>query len=332
MTFKIDNIKIDNPVCLAPMAGIGNLAFRTLIKSFGCGLIYAEMVSDKAVVYKNEKTIKMLDVSDEEHPMSLQIFGAEKETFIEAAQYVDKYSNCDIIDINMGCPVPKITKNEAGAKLLLDENKIYDIVSAVVASVEKPVTVKMRAGWDANHVNAIANAKAVEAAGAKAVALHGRTAKQMYTGKSDWSHIKDIKAHVSIPVIGNGDVKSPEDAKQMIEETGCDGVMIGRAVLGNPWMIKQTVDYLTTGTYNKYVDYSEKFIVMEKHLDDLIALKGEKIAVLEMRGHLAWYAKGMKNSVAFKKEVQTVSTATDMRNKIHEYKLWLDEWSVRNEQ
>jgi len=331
MAFKIKDINIDNPVVLAPMAGVGNQAFRTLIKNFGAGLIYAEMVSDKAVVYQNEKTLKMLDVAKEEHPMALQIFGAEKESFITAAQYVETHSDCDIIDINMGCPVPKITKNEAGAKLLLDADKIYDIISAVVQSVAKPVTVKMRIGWDHNHIQAVENAKAVEAAGVQAIALHGRTAKQMYTGKAEWSHIKDVKQAVTIPVIGNGDVKTPEDAQSMITETGCDGVMIGRAVLGNPWLIKQTVDYLTTGQYQSIIPYQEKFAIMREHLAKLIALKGEKIAVLEMRGHLAWYVKGLKNSVAFKKQIQQVTTAKEIEEQLKDYELWLDEWSVNNE-
>jgi len=332
MAFNIGPFHIENPIVLAPMAGISNVAFRTLVKQFGAGLIYAEMVSDKAVVFQNEKTLKMLDVAAEEHPMSLQIFGAEKKTFVEAAQYVESHSDCDIIDINMGCPVPKITKNEAGAKLLLDDNKIYDIVSAVVASVKKPVTVKMRIGWDADHVRVVENAKAVEAAGGQAIAIHGRTAKQMYTGKADWQHIAQAKAHVKIPVIGNGDVKKPEDAKRMLAETNCDGVMIGRAVLGNPWLVKQTVDYLTTGAYQATISYNEKFKIMQEHLAKLVALKGEKIGVLEMRGHLAWYVKGLKNSVAFKKQVQQVSTVAEINEHLTNYKQWLDEWSVGHEQ
>jgi len=332
MAFKIGEFQIDNPIVLAPMAGISNVAFRTLVKTFGAGLIYAEMVSDKAVVFQNEKTLKMLKVAEEEHPMSLQIFGAEKKTFVEAARYVERHSDCDIIDINMGCPVPKITKNEAGAKLLLDEDKIYDIVSAVVKSVDKPVTVKMRIGWDDAHVHVVQNAKAVEAAGAQAVAIHGRTAKQMYTGKANWQHIADAKAAVNIPVIGNGDVKTPEDAKRMLEETGCDGVMIGRAVLGNPWLIKQTADYLATGTYEQTIPYQAKFAIMEEHLARLVALKGEKIGVLEMRGHLAWYVKGLKNSVAFKKQVQQVTTVAEINEQLTQYKQWLDEWSAGYEQ
>jgi len=332
MAFKIGEFQIENPVVLAPMAGISNVAFRTLVKKFGAGLIYAEMVSDKAVVFQNEKTLKMLTVAEEEHPMSLQIFGSEQKTFVEAAQYVERHSDCDIIDINMGCPVPKITKNEAGAKLLLDDNKIYDIVSAVVASVSKPVTVKMRIGWDQTNVRVVENAKAVEAAGAQAVAIHGRTAKQMYTGKADWQHIANAKAAVNIPVIGNGDVKKPEDVKRMLTETGCDGVMIGRAVLGNPWLIKQSVDYLETGMYQSEIPYQEKFLIMQEHLNKLVALKGEKIAVLEMRGHLAWYVKGLKNSVAFKKQVQQITTVAEINEQLANYKQWLDEWSIGHEQ
>jgi len=331
MAFNIGDFRIDNPIVLAPMAGISNVAFRTLVKQFGAGLIYAEMVSDKAVVFQNEKTLKMLTVAEEEHPMSLQIFGAEEKTFVEAAQYVETHSDCDIIDINMGCPVPKITKNEAGAKLLLDETKIYDIVSAVVKSVKKPVTVKMRIGWDAANIRAVENAKAVEAAGAQAVALHGRTAKQLYTGQADWQHITAVKQAVNIPVIGNGDVKTPEDAKRMLQETGCDGVMIGRAVLGNPWLIKQTVDYLETGIYRTTIPYPEKFAIMQEHLAKLVALKGEKIGVLEMRGHLAWYVKGLKNSVAFKKQVQKITTVDEIQEQLRNYQQWLDEWSVKHE-
>ena len=199
------------------------------------------MVSDKGIVYKNEKTLSMLYIDEREKPLSLQIFGGEKESLVEAAKFVDKNTNADIIDINMGCPVPKVTKCDAGAKLLLDPDKIYEFVSAVVAAVEKPVTVKMRMGWDDEHIYAVENARAVEAAGGKAVAIHGRTRVQMYEGKANWDIIRQVKEAVNIPVIGNGDVRTPQDAKRMLDETGCDGVMIGRAALGNPWMIYRTV-------------------------------------------------------------------------------------------
>lgn len=331
MTFYIGDLKIENPVALAPMAGVCNAAFRTLIKDFGAGLIYAEMVSDKAVVYKNEKTMDMLHVDEREHPMAMQIFGAELDSFIEAARYVDQHCKCDIIDINMGCPVPKVTKNEAGAKLLLDSEKIYNIVSAINREVSKPVTVKMRIGWDSNTIQVVENALAVEKAGAKAVAIHGRTAKQLYTGTADWTHIKDAKEAVTIPVIGNGDIRKPEDAKKMMEQTGCDGVMIGRAALGNPWMIRQTVDYLRDGSYESNVLPTAKLRIALEHLESLKVLKGERLATLEMRAHMAWYSKGMKDSVAFKKKVQIAKDSEEMKKIVYEYIQWLEEWSGNNE-
>ena len=327
MTYCIGNIEIENTVVLAPMAGVCNVAFRTLIKQFGAGLIYAEMVSDRAVIYRNEKTLGMLEVDSQEHPLTMQIFGSEVESFVEAAQYVDENCDCDIIDINMGCPVPKVTKNEAGSKLLLDSEKVYQIVKSVVKNVKKPVTVKMRAGWDHNHIMIKENAQAVEVAGAKALAVHGRTAKQMYSGKADWQYIKMAKDSVNIPVIGNGDVRRPEDAAAMMKLTNCDAVMIGRAVLGNPWLIKQTVDFLESGSYAKKILAKEKFSIALEHLQKLILLKGEKIATLEMRAHMAWYVKGLKGSVTFKKAVQATKSPQEMIQCILEYQQWLDEWS-----
>lgn len=293
---KIGNIEMKNPVVLAPMAGVCNSAFRLTVKEFGAGLVCAEMVSDKGIIYKNEKTMNMLYIDEREKPLSLQIFGGERETLVEAAKFVDKNTNADIIDINMGCPVPKITKCDAGAKWLLDPNKIYEMVSAVVAEVEKPVTVKMRMGWDEQHIYAVKNAQAVERAGGKAVSLHGRTRVQMYEGKANWDIIREVKQNLTIPLIGNGDVQTPQDAKRMLEETGVDGVMIGRAALGDPWMIYRTVQYLESGILMPEPTVREKIDVCILHLDRLIALKNENIAVREMRKHAAWYLKGVRGN------------------------------------
>ncbi|WP_246946062.1 tRNA dihydrouridine synthase DusB [Bacillus pinisoli] len=309
---KIGDIQMKNQVVLAPMAGVCNSAFRLTVKEFGAGLVCAEMVSDKAILYKNAKTMGMLYIDEQEKPLSLQIFGGEKETLVEAAKFVDKNTTADIIDINMGCPVPKITKCDAGAKWLLDPNKIYDMVAAVTDAVDKPVTVKMRMGWDDNHIYAIENARAVERAGGKAVALHGRTRVQMYEGKADWNIIKDVKQSVSIPVIGNGDVQTPQDAKRMLEETGVDGVMIGRAALGNPWMIYQTVQYLETGELLPEPSVREKINVCILHLDRLIALKGETVAVREMRKHAAWYLKGIRGNAKVRNGINECNTRAEL--------------------
>lgn len=318
-TLKIGNIELKNNVVLAPMAGVCNPAFRLIAKEFGTGLVCAEMVSDKGIVHGNKKTLEMLYVDEREKPLSLQIFGGDKKTLVQAAKHVDQHTNADIIDINMGCPVPKIVSCDAGARWLLNPNKIEEMVSAVVENVSKPVTVKMRIGWDEDHIYVVDNAKAVERAGGKAIAIHGRTRVQMYQGKANWEYIRQAKEAVSIPIIGNGDVATPEDAKRMIDETGCDGVMIGRAALGNPWMLYRTIQYLTNGELPNDPTPREKIEIALLHLDRLIKVKGEKVAVLEMRKHAAWYLKGLPASAQVRDGINVQETREGMANLLLDY-------------
>ena len=323
--FKIGNIEIKNQVVMAPMAGITNMAFRKIIKDFGAGLVYSEMVSDKALCYGNTKTIDMLQVDDGEHPVSIQLFGGEVETMVKAAKFIDQHSNCDIIDINMGCPVNKVLKADAGSKLLLYPDKIYEIVKGIVDNVSKPVTVKIRSGFDSKHINAVEVAKLIEKAGASAIAIHGRTRSQMYEGKADWKIIADVKAAVKIPVIGNGDVRSVEDAKRMLEETGVDAVMIGRAALGNPWLIKQVVQSLETGVIIEEPTYQEKIAQCLSHAKKLMEIEPEKVAMFQMRGHAPWYIKGLKSSARVKNELSKINTFEELKTILKDYRQYLDE-------
>ena len=318
--FKIGNVEIKNNVCLAPMAGVCNSAFRRIVKEMGCGLIYAEMVSDKAICYDNEKTKDMLYMTEEERPIAQQIFGSDKESFVKAAKIIEETMHPDNIDINMGCPVPKVAvRAQAGSALLKDPEKIYEIVKAVKESVNVPVTVKIRSGWDKNSINAVEVAKTCEKAGASAIAVHPRTRSQGYSGKADWNIIKEVKQNVNIPVIGNGDIKTVDDAIKMIKETNCDAIMIGRGVLGNPYLIKQIVTYFKTGEKLSDQTPKEKMQTCLKHFNYLLEIKPEKVAVLEMRTHAAWYLKGLFNATYVKEKLYKLKTKEEFIKTINDY-------------
>lgn len=314
MEWKIGDVVIPNRVVVAPMAGITNVAFRTIVKEAGAGLVVCEMISDKGIHFRNKKTLDMLKVDENEHPMSIQIFGGDKDTLVEAAQFVEDNTEADIIDINMGCPVNKVIKCDAGAKWLLDPDKVYEMVSAVTSSVKKPITVKMRTGWDKDHIYAVENAKAVEAAGAKALAMHGRTRAQMYEGKADWDILREVAKNITIPFMGNGDVRTPEDAKKMLEDVGCDAVMIGRAALGNPWIIYRTKHYLETGELVEEPTPLEKVEGAKIHLDKLIDLKGESLGCREFRQHAAYYLKGIPRAAKVKASINQSESKDEIIN------------------
>ena len=322
----IGNVEIKHKTVLAPMAGIGNSSFRKIIKKMGAGLIYAEMVSDKALFYKNKKTVDMLYMEEMERPITQQIFGSDKESFVSAAKFIYENMHPDIIDINMGCPVPKVAvRAQAGSALLKNPEKVKDIVSSVVSSVPIPVTVKIRSGWDSEHINAVEVAKICEEAGASAICVHPRTRSQGYSGKADWSIIKQVKDAVSIPVIGNGDITTIYDAKRMIDETNCDLVMIGRGVLGNPWLIKQINSYLEDNVILPDPTSIERIDMCLEHLHNLYELKDEKLAVLEIRNHIAWYLKGLPNSNEIKNKIFLQKNISVIIEILNEYRRYIED-------
>ena len=317
--FEVGNIKIKNKVIFAPMAGVSNISFRTIIKEMGAGLIYSEMISTMGIKYGSQKTIDLINFNETERPISIQIFGNDVDSFVEAAKYIEDNYHPDIIDINMGCPVPKIAlKSQAGSALLKNPDKIYEIVKKVVENTNTPISVKIRSGWDENSINAVEVAQKIEQAGASLIAIHARTRSQGYSGKANWNIIKQVKENVSIPVIGNGDIKTIYDAKKMLDETKCDAIMIGRATLGNPWFIKECVEYIEN---NKIIDpptNTEKIDMIEHHYELLKKYTSEKQALLEIRLHALWYIKGLPNIKEYKNKITSCKTEQEFKNLLNE--------------
>ena len=309
---RIGDVVLDNNVILAPMAGVTDLPFRLLCRKSGAGLVCMEMISAKAIYYQNKNTEELLTIHPEEGPVSLQLFGSDARIIAEMAKRIQERP-FSILDINMGCPVPKVVNNGEGSALMKNPRLAEEILSALVKAVKKPVTVKIRRGFDEAHCNAVELAKIAESCGVAAIAIHGRTREQYYSGRADWDSIRQVKEAVKIPVIGNGDVDSPRAAEAMLKETGCDGVMIGRAAQGNPWIFRDIVSFLDTGRIPEPPDVQEKKSIILKHADLQLEEKGEYTAIREMRKHLAWYTAGMPHSARFRQTINSMETFSQLR-------------------
>lgn len=318
---KIGSVELDNNVFLAPMAGVTDKVFRVLCKEKGCGLVYSEMVSAKGIMHNNRNTQKLLEIDEVEKPAAVQLFGSDPVIMGKMAEKLDENKDIAILDINMGCPAPKIFKNGEGSALLKNPDLIGEIVRAVSQSTSKPVTVKMRKGFDGEEPVCIKAAKKASENGAAAVTIHGRTREQYYSGKADWDIIKEVKASIDIPVIGNGDITSPQSAKDMLDYTGCDAIMIGRAAEGNPWIFKRVISYLRDGILLDEPDYKERLDMARRHLDMLVEFKGEHIGVCEMRKHLGWYIKGLPHSAEMRVVINKAATREEMHEVIDQIQI-----------
>ena len=316
---KFRDFEVENEVFLAPMAGVTDLPFRLICKELGCGLLYTEMINAKALCYDDKNTKKMLNILDEEHPVAVQIFGSEPEFMGKAAQILNDYPN-EILDINLGCPAPKVVKIGDGSALMSNPKLTGQVLDQVVKNSKKPVTLKIRKGWDDNSVNALEIAKIAEDCGICAITIHGRTREQYYSGQADWDIIGEVKSKISIPVIGNGDVTSVEDAIRIKDHTGCDAIMIGRGAQGNPWIFKRIDHYMKTGQLLDPPSKDEKIDIAIKHMDLAIKEHGEYVAVREMRKHIGWYLKGMKHSARFRDQINHMVTAKEVIDTLNQYR------------
>ncbi|MCU9815675.1 tRNA dihydrouridine synthase DusB [Paraclostridium sp. AKS73] len=315
---KIGNVTLDNKVFLSPMAGVTDLPFRLICKEQDCGMLYTEMINAKALCYDDQNTKKMLKIEEEEHPVAVQIFGSDPAFMGGAAEILNEYPN-EILDINMGCPAPKVVKNGDGSALMRNPKLAEEVLKSVVKNSKKPVTLKIRKGWDDNNINAVEIAKIAEASGISALAIHGRTREQYYSGKADWDIIAKIKENINIPVIGNGDVFEVEDAINMINKTKCDAIMIGRGAQGNPWIFKRINHYMKTGEILPEPTGEEKINAALKHLKLAIDEHGEYVAVREMRKHIAWYLKGLRGSAKLRDEINKIESYEEVVNKLRDY-------------
>lgn len=322
--WQIGAVKIDGQAILAPMAGVSDIAYRLLAKEHGAALVCTEMVSAMGIKYKNERTHELLRIEEVERPVSMQIFSSNPEAIAIGAKVVAD-AGADIVDINMGCPVKKVVSSGDGSALMKNPDLAARVAEAAVKAVDVPVTVKMRIGWDSDSINVVDFAKRIESTGVAAIAVHGRTKEQMYSGHADWSYIKAVKEAVSVPVMGNGDIVEPEDAKRMLDETGCDAVMVGRGAQGNPWIFGRIHHYLATGEILPVPTDIERLDMLLKHFDLLCQYKGESMAVKEIRTHAGWYMKGLPESAYWRNRVNTIHTVTSFHNELESYRKILSE-------